>query len=233
VKDRCRGGKIAATEAMKYYIYISDAKVDMLFPQVPHEIKKKVATEFKMDLKLLSASRKTETESEDNRIARLEAVVDFVREYGNLGTVDKPDQYVEDILPMRWGPYEDGLVYFGALTEQTTAGLGGSLKHVMGNNEGESMPFSHSATPALVKVLSKELKLQDQQHEHRSRYAESTRDEAKIAVELATEQMEGPLQTLDFLAKRLLYWEAIPPSERFPAQKCVLLATPLYVAMTD
>lgn len=62
---------------MKYYIYISDAKVDMLFPQVPHDIKKKVATEWKMDLKLLSAARKVETESEDNRIARLETVVDF------------------------------------------------------------------------------------------------------------------------------------------------------------
>ncbi len=32
----------------KYYIYISDAKMDMLLPQVPHGLKKKVATEFKL-----------------------------------------------------------------------------------------------------------------------------------------------------------------------------------------
>src|SRR5260370_38180925 len=32
----------------KYYIYISDAKIDMLLPQVPHDLKKKVATEFKL-----------------------------------------------------------------------------------------------------------------------------------------------------------------------------------------
>jgi len=47
---------------MKYYIYISDAKVDMLFPRVPHHITKKVALEFKMDLKLLSAPPETEAE---------------------------------------------------------------------------------------------------------------------------------------------------------------------------
>ena len=39
---------------MKYYIYISDTKVDMLFPQVPHDIKRKVATQFGIDIKLFS-----------------------------------------------------------------------------------------------------------------------------------------------------------------------------------
>ncbi|HLH02645.1 MAG TPA: hypothetical protein VKX25_07740 [Bryobacteraceae bacterium] len=58
---------------MRYYIYISDAKIDMLWPQVPHAVKKKVANEFKIDLKAFSASRKVETEAEDSRIARPEA----------------------------------------------------------------------------------------------------------------------------------------------------------------
>ena len=89
---------------MKYYLYISDAKVDMLFPQVPHEIKSKVASEYKFDIKLFSASRKTETEGEDNRIARLESVVDFIQQYGKLGTVDHPDDFIADTLSMRWGP---------------------------------------------------------------------------------------------------------------------------------
>ncbi len=87
---------------MKYYIYISDTKVDMLFPQVPHDIKKTVATKFGLDIKLFSASRKTETESEENRITRLEAVLEFIREYGNLGSTDDPDDYFEDVLPMRF-----------------------------------------------------------------------------------------------------------------------------------
>jgi hypothetical protein len=75
----------------------------MLLSQVPSDEKKKIATEFKIDLKGLGVSRKTERESESNRYTRLEAVVAFIREYGNLGTVDEPNEYIEDELPMSWG----------------------------------------------------------------------------------------------------------------------------------
>jgi hypothetical protein len=43
---------------MKYYVYISDAKIDMLLPQVPHEVKKKMASEFGFDFKLLKGSKR-------------------------------------------------------------------------------------------------------------------------------------------------------------------------------
>ncbi len=66
---------------MKYYLYISDAKVDMLLPQVPHHAKKKTSTELGFDLKVLSAKYKSEAETDSDRISRLEAVVDFIREY--------------------------------------------------------------------------------------------------------------------------------------------------------
>ena len=86
---------------MKYYVYISDAKVDMLFPRVPHDITERVALEFKMDLKLHAARPETEAEGGDNRIARLETVVRFIRERGNIGTVDEPDEYFEGSLSMK------------------------------------------------------------------------------------------------------------------------------------
>jgi hypothetical protein len=228
---------------MKYYIYISDAKVDMLFRQVPHDIKKKVALEFKMDLKLLSASRRTE--SEDNRIARLETVVDFIREYGKLGSVDEPDDYVADSMSMRWGDYAGGwdepspVVYFGGETDRTIVGLGGSAKHVLGN-AGESPAHSHSATPVLIKFLASELelqgsdKLQQAEKDSASEGVSKGRFSPIMAVELATLQMQGPLQNVEFLAKKLMYG----PVERFDddpryKRKHVLLATPLYVALAD
>jgi hypothetical protein len=43
---------------MKYYLYISDAKVDMLLPQVTHKAEKKTSTELGFDLKVLSAKYK-------------------------------------------------------------------------------------------------------------------------------------------------------------------------------
>jgi hypothetical protein len=243
---------------MKYYIYISDAKVDMLYPQVPHEIKKKVALEFKMDLKVLSASRKTETESEDNRIARLETVVNFIREYGNLGTVDEPDEYVADILEMRWGPYGGGMtgsndpapvVYFGGETSYTVVGMGGSVRHLIGNS-GASFPHSHSATPCLVEYLHKVLESNPTTSKSLSE-AEIARVMGQAvftpleAVALATPQMTGPSQKVEFVAKRLASergefgsgqriesFLSSPLSPRSGPWQA-LLATPLYVAMAD
>lgn len=226
--------------AMKYYLYISDAKVDMLLPQIPHEVKKRIATEFKFDLKLLSASRKTETESDDNRFTRLEAVVAFIREYGNLGSIDQPNEYVEGSLEMRWGPYikeysdkESPLIYFGGATEQTIVGLGGSAKHILGNTS-LSPAYSHSATPFLVYRLVKELGLDLESESPAGNLVENTplnqydSDYWSLrAVELATTQMKGPKQQVEFVAKRLLYGNG-----HFKKKK-VLLATPLYVAMIE
>jgi hypothetical protein len=101
---------------MKYYIYISDAKVDMLFPQVPHDIKRKVSTKFGFDFKVVSASRQTEAETDESRISRLETVVEFIREFGNLGTVEQPDEYVEGDLVLHTAVFPDRnpkYVYFG------------------------------------------------------------------------------------------------------------------------
>lgn len=222
---------------MKYYIYISDAKVDMLLPQVPHDIKKKVATEFGIDLKLLTAKRKTEEETDENRISRLETVVKFIQEYGNVGRVDEPDQYVADTLPMRWGPYGWGAasyVYFGGETNKTILGLGGSIHHVIGN-VGNSPASSASATPNLLSYLRKHVET------HESEVKNDEDDELISfpagwelrAIHLATTGMQGPLQQLEFLAKRLLHGPNPYPETDRGADVQVLLATPLYVAMAD
>ncbi len=40
---------------MKYYVYTSDAKVDLLHPQIPKPILKKIASSLNIDLKLFGA----------------------------------------------------------------------------------------------------------------------------------------------------------------------------------
>ncbi len=199
----------------------------MILPQIPHEVKKKIATEWKLDLKVFGSTRKEEHETDDNRVARLEAVVSFIVEFGDVGSADEPGEYVEDTLLMRWGPYgwwrggslDSPLVYFGGETEATIVGLGGSSKHLLGVS-GQSSAHSHSATPSLMAVLGKELALDLGEDEHPF--------PPLHAVELATTQMVGPQQTMHFLAKRLLFG----PVTR-PRQRNVLLATPLYVTLAD
>jgi len=228
---------------MKFYVYISDAKVDMLLPQVPHDVKKKVAMEFGIDLKVLTAKRITEVESEENRISRLETVVKFIQESGNVGTVDKPAQYIEGTLPMRWGPYDTlgnakpSFAYFGGETDKTVLGLGGSLHHVMGN-VGTSDPSypSASVAPFLLSYLGKELAAgpsESKGEETSGAQAHSDEELAGLAVHLATRGMKGPLQRLEFLAKRLFQAPIPRPERDSHPEMHVLLATPLYVAMAD
>lgn len=114
-----------------------------------------MAVEFKTDIKIFSASRKTEIDSEGSRIARLETVVEFLLEYGNVGMVDKPNGYIEDTLPMRWGSYastgEDTVIYFGGETPTTAIGLVGSINHVIGN-VGTDSPSVGSLTSFIIKT---------------------------------------------------------------------------------
>jgi hypothetical protein len=232
---------------MKYYIYISDAKVDMLLPQIPYEAKKKIATELKIDFKVFSASRKTEQGEDTNRITRLEAVSKFIFEYGDVGTPDDPGEYIADTLSMRWGPLgyweskDTPIVYFGGVTENTLVGLTGSEKHVLGNTSTGSF-YAGSNHIVLVYSLarryklnpkdqSKVLKLEQSLNEmemslHSRPMSEPIIERLTIdAVYHASHEIHGPEQRLEFLAKRLFYGEA--------HGRKVILATPLYVAMAE
>ncbi|MCI0689871.1 MAG: hypothetical protein L0Y54_21920 [Sporichthyaceae bacterium] len=41
---------------MKYYLYVSDRKVDMLFDQIPRRLRRRLAAEAKVDLKVASVT---------------------------------------------------------------------------------------------------------------------------------------------------------------------------------
>jgi hypothetical protein len=212
---------------MKFYIYVSDSKVDMLLAQIPHDAQQTLATEFKVDLKIFSASRRSQEEVEENRFTRLEVVTTFIREFGNIGTIDEPDEFIEGSMEMQWGPYsfdkENPPVYFGCSTERTIFGMGGSMKHLVGST-GDSHPHSHSITPVLVRYLEQELQGTNLEAENDQQRRNGI-DWSLCAVELATTQMKGPKQPLEFMAKRLLYGNG------YSKKKKVLLASPLYVAM--
>jgi hypothetical protein len=211
---------------MKYYVYISDAKVDMLLPQISETHKKKVATEYGIDLKVFSAKRKVEQEENENRIARLEAVVSFIREFGNLGTVQKPDEYLEDSMPMyfrllgRDADAIDAVFFFGKELD-SYVGMGGSARHLIGSSGARESWLASSLTPILLRVLRESLEPNDK-----------ATIESDWNLWLATECFEEsekrglPLENYRFMAKRLAV------ADYTTGQK-VILSTPLYVAKDD
>src|SRR5260370_9175514 len=115
---------------------------------------------------------------------------------------------------MKWGPYgwknDSHVVYFGAMSKTTIVGLGGSMKHVIGSS-GPTSADSHSFTPMLLSFLERQFEIESDKHRMESGGAEEMRleeGEALGAVALASTQMRGPTQNLNFLAKRLLFLRA-------------------------
>ncbi len=60
---------------MEYYLYISESKVNMLFPQIPQATKGKLGAEVGGNVGVLKATVKSEKESQpkENLISRLQA----------------------------------------------------------------------------------------------------------------------------------------------------------------
>jgi hypothetical protein len=225
--------------ALRYFVYISDPKVDMLLSQIEPDAKKKLATEFSVDLKVFAAKRSTEHGRGEDRIARLEAVIKFLNENGYVGPIDEPRGYVGDTLPMRWGPHQDepDLVYFGGSTERTIVGLGGSVSNVIGSPPAHSAAMSQSATPALVASLEARMDagLDDVEAGEGAGKGRSLDDQQQAlgAAHIATADLRGPVQSLEFLAKTLIRGPSpFPQRDQFDDMS-VLLGSPLYVASLD
>jgi hypothetical protein len=222
----------------KYYIYVSDAKVDMLLPQVSNDIKKKVANEFKLNLKVLEVSRRSETESNENRFARLQSVVQHLRTELRVGSIDLPSEYFADELPMKWGPYVlmrdeycvdpamrnqswTHSVLFGGSTDNTFCGLVGSTGHLVGSVTPKDAVQDYVAPSMMpqavhfIEELARGMSI-------------SNPDNVLDVLAQLIGRLRGPAQRVEFIAKRLLEGTATYG----PKTHC-LLASPVYVALAE
>ena len=85
----------------------------------------------------------------------------FIREYGNLGTVEKPDIFFEGTASLRLQLLpsegeEDKLIYWGGKTGGTYLGLGGSSHHLLGAKPGGW--GQSSAAYSIGRALDKQLR---------------------------------------------------------------------------
>lgn len=210
---------------MKYYLYVSDTKVDMLYSQIPQSLLKKIATELRIDLNFGVASvgaTVKQNQSEETRYSKLRLVVKYIEVHKPIGWVDAHEAYFKASLPVHWTLLPDKdpkLVYFGGSTARTIFGLVGSAQHVIGNNStsptSSSDPFRNPYCYAALERIFE---------------TESPSQFANIAglIASATRIMKGPTQQVEFLAKTL-YYE--PVQGEGPTRS--LIGTPIYVALAD
>jgi hypothetical protein len=137
---------------LKYYLYISDTKVDILFAQIPRNILKKISADLNINLGVVSVSLK-EKQSEQTRYDKVKVVSDYIENHLDVGDVDHPQAYFKATVSMRWGELWY-TVYFSGKTDQTDFGLGGSIKHILGKPNVKDIP-ENSSTPLILGVLGK------------------------------------------------------------------------------
>lgn len=207
--------------SFRYYLYISDTKVDMLLPQIDPGFARQRESEVSVGLKVVAGSRRV-IEPSPERVSRLDRVVEYLDEYGDVGTFDEPGPFFAGTLPMRMLTSYGDTVYFGGGTARTEVGIGGSMAHLLGaapppaGAVGSHMPGIIGALEQIVPT------------EPEDQWPEPTDDtRTPTLVRDVNSTLRGPVQRVEVLAKRL-FFGPVPETDTM-----ALLGTPLYVALVD
>ena len=164
------------SRVVRYYLYISDAKVDMLLPQI--------APELEQDPESSTHSRRLST-----RIRRLETVLRHIERHDRVGSIDEPGDYVAATqelylgIPARWnreacestsgrrlcGPYN--------LTQML---LCGATRHLVGSAAPEDPGFSSSHVPSILSMLMTSVELDGLPADAITRAPGSTSEEERL-----------------------------------------------------
>jgi Family of unknown function (DUF7019) len=209
---------------IKYYLYISDTKVDMLSAQIPKNILNKISADLNINLGVFNVTLK-ENQSEQTRFDKVNVVSNYINKHLDVGDIDHPQTYFKARVPTRWGSLFGGsnqnFVYFAGKTDQTIFGLGGSMQHVIGEQKGQP-PGANSFTPSILAALKK---LDIHSDFGVSSDIPSHGDPLQLVASAAGSSELGPEETLEFLAKKLV--------EGSLDSKHILLGSPIYVAYAD
>jgi hypothetical protein len=142
--------------SLKYFAYISQTKVDMLYSQIPPSVRDSIEAEvkFKLPLTEISFSKK---QVSDNLYIRLNLVESYLEKQGMVGSIWNSSEYFRGTLRMGWAQIHPGIAFFGGKLNETVVGLGGSMNNLFGYKSNSSdIPEGISHTPWLISLLSKQ-----------------------------------------------------------------------------
>lgn len=135
---------------LRYFIYVSDAKVQMLLDQIDVRVKRGIAAELEIDFKLLSLKL---TRSADDRslrkrsqFAKLQVVENYMKHHQNIGDLTARHGYFAADAELDWKPLDDETVLFCGYAEKLLVVLGGSASNLIGRVPAETQIGSHPST---------------------------------------------------------------------------------------
>ncbi|MFJ7202893.1 DUF7019 family protein [Streptomyces sp. NPDC098789] len=220
---------------MRYYMYVSESKVDMLFQQIPRKLLPQLATEAKVDLKFLSLAVQKEASPEPSMYERLNVVEGYLdREY-SIGWMTEPTTWFRGELGLQIAGYEDvtGPVFMTGRQAHTVVALIGSAHHLLGHNTPtEHIPGSYSMLPPLFQLLRE---ARENWHiappDSRTRVLDGPWNEQQALADVLdfSGGLRSPGVKCEFLARRLLHGTHIAENGVLD----IVIGTPLYVAMAE
>src|SRR5579872_1598996 len=96
----------------RYYIYISDSKIEMLLPQVPQSFQEKIAAEIGFNTGLLNGKLKAERTTLDSRIARLKVIERHLLANEKIGSQEKRTSWIQgEMLARTVTLGNDGVIF--------------------------------------------------------------------------------------------------------------------------
>jgi hypothetical protein len=205
---------------MKYFVYVSDAKVDMLFAQIPRKISERISAELKISLKVISVTLRPGT-APDTRYAKLAVLDAYLREHEPVGSVADPKLFVAETLPFRSAVVGSTAVWCGRF-ENTIVGLTGAKQHL---TIGSSPPTGDLGSISFEAMRSVAADLATLANDTQTTFSEHVSSLAFVATAL-----RGPVQTLEFLAVNQSV-EPVVETAALAGVERMLFGSPLYVAM--
>jgi hypothetical protein len=220
--------KIRRQDGFRYYLYVSDTKLDMLFDQIGEQVRKKISVELKIDLKLASVTLGHAGSPDPARMAKLRLVEEFITRNHTVGTVeDSSGGWFRGAMDMQWGWLESfdtndasPLVFFRGQEDSHVVMLAGSRRHVIGEPPGTTA-YAGSALPHIVAAIKTHFP-----------------DDAAIAGL----RSQDPAWTVPLRASEVLFKDAPQQKMSFLAVSLaeeninghhLLLGTPVYVALAS
>jgi hypothetical protein len=136
---------------LRYFVYISDLKVQMLLDQISEPVRRSIAAELKLDFKLVSLTLSSPavdtTTRQRSRIEKLAVVEQHIRRYEQVGDLTARHGWLAGEADLDWKPLEDGeTVLFTGHAKELLIGLGGSVSHLIGRPTSEMQVGSHPPT---------------------------------------------------------------------------------------
>lgn len=217
----------------RYYYYISDAKVDMLLPQIPGALQEELSAELGFDIGVLKGKIGGKRTKLADRVSRVEVVEQHLLRAKQLANDVESAWFSGTMVgkPMLLMEASEAIFFWGTAYGRRLL-FAGSSAHMVGGEATERVSVSMSFLPRLVHTLLKIAEGEEEKEKligfsvdfaSKTRIGDEEQDLSwkKVIHMIGIRSGSLPDERLTFVARRLM---------TIPSEDKVVLGTPLFIA---